>query len=108
MPQIICSVFCPLGKKNKIKEAANEYNLISPTSWLCQHQNTCMDSCHVLKKWLWMHAKVFSTAINTGPTAAVPLPVSVPVSMCQSLVSYRDRTEERRGQMKSEVVIIAH
>lgn len=37
-----------------------------PTSWLSKHWNTCMDYCHVLKKWLWMHAKVFSTAINTG------------------------------------------
>lgn len=30
-----------------------------PTSWLSKHWNTCMDCCHVLKKWLWMHAKVF-------------------------------------------------
>lgn len=37
-----------------------------PTSCLSKHWNTCMDFCHELKKWLWMFAKVFSTAINTG------------------------------------------
>ncbi len=51
------------------------------------------------------------------PSAAVPnlsvcvcvcVCVCVHVCVCQSLVSYRDRIEEKRGQMKSEVMIIAH
>lgn len=64
-----------------------------PTSWLSKHWNTCMDYCHVLKKWLWTHAKVFSTAINTGLLLQSPacqcmcVYECMCVSLCQSLVS---------------------
>lgn len=56
-----------------------------PTSWLSKHWNTCMDYCHVLKKWLWMHAKVFSTAINTGLLLQSPACQCVCVCVCVSL-----------------------
>lgn len=82
-----------------------------PTSWLSKHWNTCMDYCHVLKKWLWMHAKVFSTAINTGLLLQSPACqcVCVCVSLCLCVcepkpcqLEGQNRGEERSDEIRGD------
>lgn len=97
-------VFFPLGK---IKEAANEYNLISLQAGFPSSETHAWTSAMCWRNGSGSMPKCFPQQSILAYCCS-PLPVSVPVCMCQSLVSYRDRIKKRRGQIKSEVTIITH